>query len=219
MLTDPEEIKIISNARQKNVADPNRSREHFVHIFEDFFDNIEFSGCEILDLGPGQFDFGELSRKRGGVVRGVDNDPCVVELGNYKGFSSILGDLKILSKDMFGKEFDGIFCKYSINAFWFHKNLSQLEEHIKALVSLIRPGGWAWIAPWNGVPKKAELSCVEIQKILGLQVKVFKEAGFEAIDLNEKLTKYYGIHGATANRPVFLLNIPAPRRLVDCIRI
>ena len=29
MLSDPREIEIISRARQKNVRDPGRSREHF----------------------------------------------------------------------------------------------------------------------------------------------------------------------------------------------
>jgi len=64
MLTDPEEIRIISIARQKNVRDPNRSREHFHHIFKDFFSKSDFNGLRVLDLGPGQYDFGELARER-----------------------------------------------------------------------------------------------------------------------------------------------------------
>ncbi|MDB4470724.1 class I SAM-dependent methyltransferase [Deltaproteobacteria bacterium] len=213
MLTDPEEIKIIANARQKNVADPRRSREHFVRIYEDFFNDITFTGKQMLDLGPGQSDFGELAKKRGGLTYGIDNDPCVVELGNYKGFPSVHGDLKKISKGMFDTNFDGLFCKYSINAFWFHDKPGKLEEHIGELVSLLNPGGWAWIAPWNGVPKKADLSEAEIQGVLDLQIALFKAAGFQAIDLTDELTKYYGVHGVTANNALFLLNIPVPQKL------
>ena len=50
MLTDPREIEIISRARQKNVRLPTRSRQHFVNIFDDFFDQISFDEGPIIDL-------------------------------------------------------------------------------------------------------------------------------------------------------------------------
>lgn len=86
MLTDPREIEIISKARQKNVRDQNRSRQHFLNILEDFLPLKSLKDQLILDLGPGQFDFGVVARERGAEVMAIDNDPAVVELGRYKGF-------------------------------------------------------------------------------------------------------------------------------------
>ena len=94
MLTDPEEIRIISKARQKNVQDPHRSRVHFTRIFSDFLENVKFECSILLDLGPGQFDFVVLAKQRGALTYGIDNDPDVIELGQYKGFPVRYGNIK-----------------------------------------------------------------------------------------------------------------------------
>ena len=149
MLTDPKEIEIISNARQANVRDPERSRVHFERIFETFFKDQDFSGRDYLDLGPGQYDFGELVRASGGRTVAIDNDPAVIELGQYKGFETHEANLKNLAEMDLGRLFDGIFCKFSISALWFRTE----EEHqqlVGALSALLKPTGWIWIAPWNG---------------------------------------------------------------------
>ena len=67
MLVDRNEIAIAANAKQKNVRDPRRSREHFFHIFEDFFSGVTLDG-RYLDLGPGQFDLAEIIRPQGGSL-------------------------------------------------------------------------------------------------------------------------------------------------------
>lgn len=216
MLTDPEEIRIIANARQKNVADPNRSREHFVRIFEDFLCEVDFGDKVLLDLGPGQYDFAELSRKRGAITHGIDNDPWVVKLGEYKKFPARLGNLKDLKALDYDIQFDGVFCKYSINAFWFYPVEQELVDYIREIVRLIKPGGWAWIAPWNGVPTKANISQEGVDRVLSAQALAFKEAGFSAVDLTESLSRYYGVHGRTGNRALFFLNLPRPDRLKKC---
>lgn len=219
MLTDPEEIRIISKARQKNVQDPKRSRDHFNHIFSDFLEDVKFEGVTFLDLGPGQYDFGELSRKKGAITHGIDNDPAVIELGRYKGFPVKSGRLQHIKAEDFDLLFEGLFCKLSVNAFWFHDDDQRHEAHIKEIVKLIKPGGWAWIAPWNGVPQKAELSEADIRKALSIQINVFKQLGFTAVDLTEKLSKYYGVHGLTANRALFILNLKIPRSLRNCKKL
>ena len=119
MLTDPNEIRIISQARQKNVRDPNRSRQHFERVLSDFFAGVDFTGQTVLDMGPGQHDLAELLRPRGATVVAVDNDPAVIELGKYKGLEVIDGNLKRLSKVALNRTFDGLFCKLSTNAYWF----------------------------------------------------------------------------------------------------
>lgn len=217
MLTDKEEIRIISKAKQKNVRDPKRSRAHFIHIFSDFLNDVRFKDATFLDFGPGQYDFGEMVRERGAVTHGIDKDPAVNELGRYKGFLIRFGELKdIKAEDFDAIKFDGIFCKLSINAFWFYDEDQRHIEYIREVVKLIKPGGWAWIAPWNGVPKQAELSEADVKRVLSIQAQEFKETGFTGIDLTTSLSKYYGVHGLTANHALFLLNLKTPTRLKGC---
>ena len=216
MLTDPAEIRIISQARQKNVRDPSRSRKHFSSIFDDFLTSVDFEGAALLDLRPGQYDFAEMARERGATTHGIDNDPAVVELGEYNGYPARLANLKDLQAADYDFRFDGVFCKYSINTFWFHDDDQRSAEYVRQIGRLIKPGGWAWIAPWNGVPKKADLSPEQVVHALSVQAEAFGELGFLGVDLTERLSKRYGVHGATANRALYLLNLTAPARLAKC---
>jgi len=219
MLTDPEEIRIISNAIQKNVQDPKRSREHFLRIFFDFLEDKDFKDKIFLDLGPGQYDFGVLASQRGALVYGIDSDPAVIELGRYKGFPVTYGNLENIRADECDTDLDGVFCKYSIDAFWFAIDHRSLEKHILEIIKLIRRGGWAWIAPWNGAYEETGLSASDIHRILSVQAAVFKRFGFNAFDLTEDVSKHYGIHGKTANRALFTLNLRIPKRLEVCKKL
>ena len=203
MLTNPEEIAIIANARQVNIRDPSRSREHFENIFADFFSNVSFSGAKVLDLGPGQYDFGEMARERGADPSAIDNDPAVIQLGRFKGHQVLDGNLKDLNVDWFGHTFDGIFCRGSINAFWFQSDEGKLKAHIDQLVALMSPNGWAWIAPWNGVQKNSDLSAEDVERVLSCQREAFNAHGFSYHDLTIGETNRYGVYGTTANRALF----------------
>ena len=216
MLTDPKEIEIISKAKQKNVRDHKRSRTHFTNIFSDFFKDIIFENCTLLDLGPGQYDLGELARTRGAITHGIDKDPAVIELGQYKGFPVKQVDLRRFQAHDFDITYDGVFCKYSINAFWFFDDEQNHLKHIRQIGSLIKENGWAWIAPWNGIPKKASLSSAQVSQVLSIQTEEFKRLGFQGFNLTEKLAKYYGVHGSTANRALFLFNLKVPNFLAKC---
>ena len=127
MLLDKTEIEIMKTAKQVNLRDPGRSGLPFERMIDDFFDHQHFSGKVVLDLGPGQYDFNELARKRGAKGYAMDFDPAVIHLGQYKGFEIVEGDLRAISFGTFGHLFDGIFCRGSINAFWFAKNLDRLQ--------------------------------------------------------------------------------------------
>ncbi len=208
MLTDSAEIKIISEARQKNVRDPNRSREHFKRIFEDFFDEYSFKEKFWLDLGPGQFDFGEIVRLKEGIVHNIDNDPAVIKLGDYKKLKVFEGNLKKFSDVSLEKNFyDGIFCKFSINVFWFYEKPEQVIPYISSLCEILKANGAAWIAPWNGIPKKAVLSKAQIDRLLELQVEGFSNHGFDSIKISQEKAVYYGINGNVANNVIFTRNI------------
>lgn len=219
MLTDPTEIEIISKARQKNVRDHRRSRQHFTNIFEDFFFDLPMQGTRLLDLGPGQFDFGVLARDRGAEVVSIDNDPAVVQLGNYKGFRCVEGKIQHIAQQDLGGDFDGLFCKFSINAFWHWDNRDEHAALVEAIVRHLKPGGWSWIAPWNGAPKKGELTVDDKRAVLALQADLFRQFGFSGYNLDERLAKKYGVTGAVENHALFLRGLPIPDRLRSCMRL
>ncbi len=205
MLTDPAEIAIIAKAKQKNVRDPKRSREHFFNIIEDFFDGVELNG-RYVDLGPGQFDLGEIVKQKGGTCLGVDFDPAVIELGRYKGFDVAELNMRQLPEHEFGEKFDGVFNKFSINAFWTPED----KEHtrmVEAVTGLAKPDGWGWIGPWNGVPKTANYSAPELAAILDKQKALFEAAGYATVDLTVAQSRRYGISGTVANNRVFIRNL------------
>ncbi len=207
MLNDPKEIEIISKARQKNVRDPKRSREHFYRIFNDFFVGVTFEKGQYIDLGAGQFDFCEIIKNNNGFCTGVDNDPAVIELGIYKQFDVIQADIKKISKINILHKFDGVFNKFSLNAFWFWTDDSEHELLIDSIANLVKPGGWAWIAPWNGIPKHTYINKEDVTTVLDLQKRFFAKHGFTYISLDIKKSKYYGINGNIANNIIFLKNL------------
>jgi hypothetical protein len=213
MLTDPVEIAIIAKARQKNVRDPGRSRQHFETILRDFFAGVTFEGQRCMDLGPGQFDFGVLARARGADVTGIDNDAAVVELGRYKGFKVIEGTIQRLAVLDHTPPYDGMFCKYSINAFWFWEDEALQRDAVRTIVGRMKPTAWGWLAPWNGVPKSASLTPSQIDAVLDVQIDEFTRHGFEAFELTEAQSRDYGVHGTTANRVLFTRNLRVPEHL------
>lgn len=206
MLTDAREIAIVANAKQKNIRDPRRNRQPFFNILDDFFGGKELDGCYI-DLGAGQFDFAEIVRERGGDCVGVDFDPAVIELGRYKGFKTIEMNIQNLAAHPIATEFDGVFNKFSLNAFWHWNDDAAHQAFVDALTKLIHPNGWAWLAPWNGVPKKADLNQATIDRTLDFQRALFEERGFSTVALSPKATTSYGIHGTVANNVVYCKNL------------
>lgn len=202
MLTDPKEIEIIAQAKQKNVRDPNRSRQHFLNILEDFFKGVKLDG-RYLDMGPGQYDFGMLAREHGGTCVGLDFDPAVIALGNYKGFDTVELNIQKLPQQPLAEKFDGIFNKFTLNAFWHWDDEAKHRELVDCIVGMMKPGAWAWIAPWNGVPKKAELSAAQIAQALAIQSDAFKGHGFVERPISGLQSRRYGIHGTIANNVIF----------------
>ena len=204
MLTDPKAIEIIANAKQKNVRDPKRSRKHFENIFKEFFEKTSFAGTYI-DMGPGQFDFGVMAKQLGAdQCFAIENDPVVVELGEYLGFEVIEGNIKNFSRQMTGnKLFNGVFNKFSYNCFWYCGNPQAHEKFVEEVFASIVEGGWAWIAPWNGVPKAQNLSDSDIQQMLQEQAALFTAKGFKTLELSDSQAKKFGIHGTVASNVIF----------------
>ncbi len=212
MLRDPVEIEIASRARQEGIRNPNRPRKHFDRIFKDFLrDDALVRDRELLDLGPGQWDFAEVARERGvRRVVGVDNDEAVLELGTYKGFDAVDGDLRDVSAETLGT-FDGVFCKFSIDAFWGVDD-AETELQTARVCGLVREGGWAWIAPWNGAAQPLDPADAR----LAAQQRVFEEHGFRSFALSAELVTRYGLTGVVANHALFVHNLPIPGTVAAC---
>jgi hypothetical protein len=216
MLNDQRAIEIISKARQKNVASPKRTDRDFARIFEDFFEAHDFKGEAVLELGPGQYEFARRVRERGGLLHCIDNDPAVLELGRYFNFDVTSANLSAFDNSPFQARFDGLFCKFSINAFWF----DTADEHtafIDDLNATLRPDGWGWVAPWNGIGKRdpdSPFVCEMLQR----QTAAFVERGWSAFDLNPELAGYYGMNGAVVNHAIFVKNLPVPAK-VNTLRV
>lgn len=213
MLNDPKEIEIISAARQKNVRDHRRSRAHFINIFDDFLRNKDLGGQILIDLGPGQYDFGVLAKERGAETVGIDNDPAVLELGRYKGFEVHEGQLQRLDLIDFGRAFDGLFCKFSLNCFWFWDRPEEHKRFVDDLVGLGSPHAWGWLAPWNGVPKNADLTNDQVQAKLREQTELFETHGFHAYNLTEAQARRYGVNGTVANNALFVRGLDVPSNI------
>ena len=217
MLNDPKAIAIISKARQGKVAQPNRTSVDFERIIAAFFRDHVFTGELVLDLGPGQYDIARGVRERGGIVHNIDFDPAVVELGRYLGFECLQCDLKKFDPVRDGSPtiagpgmYDGLFCKGSLNAFWFSLDHGdQLEAQVRRLNSLLKPGGWGWIAPWNG-GDKCDMADPTVQQHLRRQVATFQDCGWTAYDLSEPLAAHYRMKWAVGNHVLFLRNLPEP---------
>ena len=184
------------------------SRGPFRNIFEDFLSDVKFKDSNVVDLGPGQYDFSVLARERGASGWGLDKDPAVLALGAYKGFTVRDVNLHHLHKEKFDIKFDGLFCKFSWNAFW-HRNDD--ETHIEAveyLGKMITDDAWIWVAPWNGVPVADNLSEDRVKEIADLQSKLFSELGCQQHDLTEEEKRRYGVTYTTvANHVVFTRNL------------
>lgn len=217
MLTDPVEIEIASRARQPGIRDPNRSRLPFDRFFADFMDGVSLDGAELLDLGPGHWDFAVLALERGAKrVVGIDNDEAVVELGQHKGFDAVLGDIRRMDPAELGT-FDGVFNRGSFNAFW-GATLDDQAAFVEVLVGMLRPDGWSWVAPWNGPPAQG-VTDEERAARLAAQADAFRRHGFDGYDLTDKEAGKYCSGGAVANNALFVRGLPVPPDVAQSPRL
>lgn len=217
MLDDPKAIEIISRARQKNVALAKRSEQDFECLFDDFFGEHDFKDELIMDLGPGQYDFARRVRARGGTVEHIDKDPAVVELGRYLGFEVAEANLRSFDYSQRTARYDGLFCKFSINAFWF-QSVDEVRSKIRAIDSMLKSTGWGWIAPWNGLPKNG-WEDQDPRPFLDAQAEAFSECGWSGYELPDLLTRRYGITGSVQNHPLFVRNLVTGATLVSATPI
>lgn len=211
-LDDPVAIEIISKARRPNVAKPRTTDRDFRRLLEDFFPKRlrrkGFEGELIMDLGPGQFDFARLIKSYGGACENIDIDPAVIELGNYLGEVCHNVDMIHMNAEPFRGRFDGLFCKFSINALWFY-DVPSAHHLVTELDSMLKSEGWGLIIPWNGRPKTGFDDAL-VGLMLRTQRETFEECGWTVHELSEAQAVYYGVSGSVENHPLYLKNITPP---------
>lgn len=216
-LDDPAAIEIIGKARRPNVAKPRTTDRDFQRIFQDFFPRQMkkrgFKKQTIMDLGPGQFDFARLVRSFGGACESIDNDPAVIELGKYLGEVCHQHDLIHFDAAPLRNRFEGLFCKFSINAMW-HTEIESARRLIVEIDSMLKPGGWGWIAPWNGRPK-CGFDDALAATMLDVQKNEFLACGWNVHSLTTSQAAYYGMGGTVENNPLFLKNLAPPELLTS----
>ena len=146
MLYTDSERALMAGALQANMR-LDIVTEPFEAIVTDFGLRLGESR-RVLDLGPGQCDLLDIARRAGTATLGIDNDPAVGELGRLRGHEMRLGDLRkgVLPEDGL---FDGIFCRGSINLFWFQNSPDAARAFLDGLTAALKPDGWLWIVPWN----------------------------------------------------------------------
>jgi hypothetical protein len=191
MLTNPIEIEIIKNAQEPGIRDPKRPRKHFERIISRFFNDYSFKSKKLLDLGPGHYDFGELTRLNGAITDAIELDPTVIKLGEFKKMKVICGNLS--DKDIFkelNSQYDLLFCRGSINACWFLNEETKHRNYLESLLSVLKLDGAAWISPCNEAPGQSPTDYVAAVEF---QIQFFKKHGYKVIRCNPFQARWYGI--------------------------
>ena len=202
MLYDDEEVQIMSKAAQVHLREPSRSELISRHIFDNFFRARKFVGTKVLELGPGQYDFARMVEAAGATVVSMDHDPAVIALGQKRGYSVILSNFRSFDWGSLEGQFDGLFCRGAINAFWY-RDPKSLGGFIDNICSVLKPDGWGWLAPWNHViPSDATLARVKL--MLDAQRQAFESHGFISFGSPSEIAARY----AFREHPIiFLRNI------------
>lgn len=199
MLYDLREVEIAKNATQPNLQSADRN--HAIDgVFSRFFSRTNFRGGKFLELGPGHYEFCDVVKSRGGQTEALELDLAMVELGRHRGHVVHHVDL---AKDAFwkqlGTQYDGVFCRGSINATWF-TTFEAHQSFVQGVSSLIKPNGWGWISPWNANSNKLESSIAENAYLF--QKRCFQEAGFRVVKCNRLHARRF--HLSTEKRPYLI---------------
>ena len=126
-------------------------------------------------------------------------------LGRYLGFEVTQANLRSFDYSQRKARYDGLFCKFSINAFWF-QSVDQVRSKMQAIDLMLKPTGWGWIAPWNGLPKTG-WEDQDPPLFLKAQAEAFSECGWSGYELPDVLTRRYGIRGNVQNHALFVRNL------------
>jgi hypothetical protein len=163
MLYDNAEKEIMAHAIQPNMRRHDVPVTAFETFLKDKFENQSFAGKVYVDIGPGQCDLLDLIKQRGGTTIGIDMDPAVIKLGEYRGHKMVQANLQ-KGWPTIDSPIDGLFCRGSINCYWFAAAPQRLNAFLEGLMAGLLPTAWLWIAPWNNPPAALPQDKVEAVK-------------------------------------------------------
>lgn len=207
----------MARCRQAALRRADRSSDGFPALVADFGMAERFEGARVLDLGPGHFEFPEAARDGGArEVVTVDNDPAVIELGEYRGFRTIEGDFRNIGADELGGTFDGMFNRLSFNAFWYYRDDAQHEAWVDRIAGLLEDDGWALMIPWN-VASGIEIDDERTQEVLGVQARALARHGFDRYALGPEAVARYGVSSTDPFPVAYVRNLPVPESLRDSL--
>lgn len=200
MLTDPIEIECVKNAKEPGIRDPLRPRTHFLSIITHFFKDYNFDQKNILDLGPGHYDLGEIIKIKGGETTSIELDPAVIKLGQLKKMKVIEGNLtdpKVFAN--LTHSFDGLFNRGSFNARNFKNNIEH-KKYLESMISAVKPSGVFWLAPCNDpIVDSTSGQDIYFKDCVEFQISFFKKNGFEIIECPPAFIKEFGIWSSKPN--------------------
>lgn len=215
MLTDKLQIECVKNAWEPGIRDPKRPRAHFENIINYFFRSFSFRKANILDLGPGHYDFGEIVRRKGGEATAIELDPAVIRLGKLKNMEVVEGDLtdpRVFAN--MSQSFDGLFCRGSFNARNF-PNQMQHREYLESLISVVKPNGVFWISPCNDPMKESNSGQdVLFKECVDFQIQFFRSNGFEIIECSPAFVRAFGIW-STKPELIFTKNLKFDQSIIE----
>lgn len=209
MLKSQQEIDIVKDAWEPNLRSPIRPVIHFERILKYYFRKYNFKNKLIWDLGPGHYDFAELIIKRGAKVVSLELDPAIIKLGEHRGMNVVRADLKQLLPTLPKEQkLDGLFCRGSIDAFWFYENKNYHKQYLTRLCELVKDDGFIWFSPANdgsGVNDKNS-----INETLTIQNETLLKNGLKCTRLNPISASRIGVTSITKPLVVYTKNLPNP---------
>lgn len=165
MLYTDEERAVMAHAIQPNMRAAKISQTPFRNIIADYISENSFKGARVLDIGPGQLDFLDIARELSATsTTGVDFDPAIKKLGELRGHEVHTVDFR--QKNPFGSsKYDLIFCRGSINCFWFATE-ERLSEFLQSISDAMSATARIWIAPWNKPASGQEEYAANVNEIV-----------------------------------------------------
>jgi hypothetical protein len=185
----------------------------------DFLADRDHNGTTILDIGPYDWDFAEIMRRRGAIVHGIDYLEELVALGRHRGYRAISGDIRESSVLDLVDKYDGIFCRGIIKALWHQNDAGAHTELVGRILNLLKPGGWVIVSPHPQMPVAGVgfFENHEIEEAIVAQLDAYKNAGFDMLDLGDKTVRRYGFTGYrhVYGRIAYTFNLKVPDRILS----
>lgn len=169
------------------------------NIINDMFRPEHFQNRTIVEFGPGHYSFALLARHLGATVVCVEHDPTLVALGEYLGFEVHKTNLDLITRDFFGRQFDGLWLKACFNACRLPDERA-VTRLVEELTGFLTPDAWGWLVPCNKgkAPAGEDRAAFEARRV-SVQTEAFKGLGWTANVFNIATMKRYA--SAYANAP------------------